>query len=358
MLYAVILAGGRGERFWPWSREGRPKQLLAITSERTMLEETIARIDPLVPPERVRIVTGAGLAQPIRDVATKLRPEQVWVEPRGKNTAPAIGLAAALLAAEDEDAAMVLLPADHHIPDGEAFRKAVAYAEGVARESHALVTFGIEPERAETGYGYIEVGELRGRSDVAQHHHVARFVEKPDQATAERYLESGGFLWNSGIFVWCVRDLLEALGQHEPALAAPLAALTEAARRGDPQAAIEHFFDLAPATSIDYAVMEKHPRVMVVRAPLVWDDVGAWSALDRVFEPDGDGNVLRGDVEVLESRNNIVLAEGGVVALIGVEDLVVVRSGDATLVCHRDRAQEVKAIVTRLKQREGGGEYL
>jgi mannose-1-phosphate guanylyltransferase len=323
-----------------------------------MLEETIARIDPLVPPQRVRIVTGSALAGPIREVAGVLRAEQIWVEPRGKNTAPAIGLAAALLAAQDEDAAMVLLPADHHIPDGAAFRRAVAYAERVARESGALVTFGIEPERAETGYGYIEVGELSGSEEGMRHHRVARFVEKPDQETAERYLEAGGFLWNSGIFVWRVRDILDALGTQEPSLVEPLAAVTAAAREGDPSAAIEHLFDLAPATSIDYAVMEKHPNVAVVRAPLAWDDVGAWSALDRVFSPDVDGNVLRGDVEIIDGHNNIVLAEGGVVALIGVEDLVVVRSDNATLVCRRERAQEVKSIVTRLKKRADGRNYL
>lgn len=358
MLYAVILAGGRGERFWPWSRADRPKQLLPIISKRTMLEETIARIGPLVPTERVRIVTGAALAEPIRRVAGDLADEQVWVEPRAKNTAPAIGLAAALLAAVDDEASMVLLPADHHMPDAAAFCRAIAYADRVARESRALVTFGIKPERAETGYGYIQVAEQLGREAGIQHHRVARFVEKPDRATAQSYLAQGGYLWNSGIFVWRVRDILDALGRYEPAVAAPLAALTEAARRGAAQAAIEAYFEVARAAPIDTAVMEKHDRVLVVRSAMPWDDVGAWSALDRVLEADTRGNVARGTLLDLDARNNIVLSESGVVALIGVEDLVVVQSGDAVLVCARERAQDVKEIVNQLKDRKDGERYL
>ncbi len=358
MLHAVILAGGRGERFWPWSRAERPKQLLAITSARTMLDETVRRVDPLIPRERVRVVTGPALAEPIREALPELGREQVVVEPRGKNTAPAIGLAAALIAAEDDDASMVLLPADHHVPDGGAFRDAVAYADALARESGALVTFGIVPERAETGYGYIEAGVEAGRQGEIRHHEVLRFVEKPDSATARRYVENGGILWNSGIFVWRVSDILEALATHVPAMAGPLDALTRAAGGAGEKAAVEALFDAAPSISIDYAVMEKAERVFVVRAPLTWDDVGAWSALDRVFEADGDGNVLRGDVLGVDASDNIVLADEGVVGLIGVSGLVVVRTGDAVLVCTRERAQDVKELVQALKAREDGERYL
>ncbi|MAE68896.1 MAG: mannose-1-phosphate guanyltransferase [Gemmatimonadetes bacterium] len=358
MLHAVILAGGRGERFWPWSRAERPKQLLAITSPRTMLEETVRRVDPLIPRERVRVVTGQALAEPIRKTLAELEPAQVVVEPRGKNTAPAIGLAAALIAAEDVDASMVLLPSDHYVPDGVAFRDAVAYADAVARESGALVTFGIVPERAETGYGYIESGGEVGRKGEIRHNEVLRFVEKPDPETARRYFEGRGFLWNSGIFVWRVSDILGALATHVPAMAEPLEALTRAAGGPGERDAIETLFEAAPSISIDYAVMEKAERVFVVRAPLSWDDVGAWSALNRVFEGDGDGNVLRGDVLGVDASDNIVLADDGVVGLIGVSGLVVVRTGDAVLVCARERAQDVKELVQALKAREDGERYL
>ncbi len=358
MLYAVILAGGRGERFWPWSRAQRPKQLLAITGARSMLEETVRRVDPLIPPERARVVTGPGLVEPILEALPELPREQIYVEPRGKNTAPAIGFAAALLAAADPDASMVLLPADHHIPDGGAFRDALAYAEGVARSERCLVTFGIPPARPETGYGYIEVGAERGRQGEMRHHAAARFVEKPDAATAERYLAGGGHLWNSGIFVWRADDILAALATHVPEMAAPLEGLREAAGTSRQQAALEALFDAAPATSIDYAVMEKAPSIAVVRAPIGWDDVGAWSALDRVHEADAAGNVLRGDVISVDSGANIVFSDGGVVGLVGVRDLVVVRTGDALLVCARERAQEVKAVVQALKERPEGGRYL
>lgn len=362
-LHILIMAGGSGVRFWPRSRARRPKQFLDITSERSLLEETVLRIQPLGP-EQVMVVTNAlqaegsaklleRLGEPVGtelDAASGLR---VVAEPVGCNTAPAIALGAALIARHDPDAVMCVLPADHHIGLPEAFREVLSAAADAAGDG-ALVTVGIAPTRPETGYGYIEMGEaLPGSPGV---HAVRRFREKPDRVTAERFLSQGGFLWNSGMFVWRVDAIMGALERHMPelfALAEPLVA----AQAAELPARVARMYAEAPAESIDYGVMEKHDEVLVLPADVGWSDVGSWTSLQELLPADAAGNRVSGDAYVVDAHNCLVQAGARTVAVVGVEGLAVVETDDAVLVCPLDRAQDVRRIVDLLRE-QGRDELL
>jgi mannose-1-phosphate guanylyltransferase len=349
----VVLAGGRGERFWPLSRRSRPKQLLPLLSERTMLADTLSRLDGLALPGDAWVLTARDLLGAVREGLPYVPPAQLVGEPQGKNTAPAIALACRWLQPLGEDVVAVVLPSDHRIEPASAFRAEVEAAARLALERRAVVTFGIPPTRPETGYGYIEVGKpLDG---IAGAHEVAAFREKPDAATADSYLRGGKHLWNAGMFVFSPDVMLEELAAHAPEIAALLPRLPNRPGAGS-EAALERFYRDAPSISIDYAVMERSRRTIVVRAGFTWDDLGSWAALATPGSADEDGNVVRGPAILHESRNVIAFADGGLIATIGVENLIVVRAGDVTLVCARDRAQDVRAVVERLKKGEGGGD--
>jgi mannose-1-phosphate guanylyltransferase len=341
----VILAGGRGERFWPLSRRRRPKQLLPLLSERSMLADTLARLDGLAAPGDAWVITARDLHGAVREALPRLPHAHVVGEPQGKNTAPAVALACRWLRPMGEDVVAVVLPSDHRIDPATAFRDEVKAAARLALERRAIVTFGIPPTRAETGYGYIEVGSALAGAREA--HEVAAFREKPDAATAERYLRDGRHLWNAGMFVFAPSVMLEEIAAHAPDVAALLPALPDHPGEGS-EAALERYYAAAPSISIDYAVMERSSRAVVVRAGFAWDDLGSWAALATPGSADADGNVVRGPALLHESRNVIAFAEGGLVATIGVEDLIVVRTGDVTLVCARDRAPDAGAMVARL----------
>jgi mannose-1-phosphate guanylyltransferase len=349
-VHAVILAGGKGTRFWPKSRARRPKQLLPIIGERTMVQETVERLAPLVPPERVWVVTGADHADEMREQLPGVPAGQIVVEPLGRNTAPAIGLAAELIAAIDPHATMVVLPADHHIGDAERFREALAQAIDLAAPGDFLVTIGIEPSAPETGYGYIE----RGEEIAPGRNRVRRFTEKPDRERAEEFVRGGRHLWNSGIFVWRVEAIRAALARELPEIAARLREAVAA--RNDPDR-VAAAYEGMPEQSIDYGVLEKAPNVAVVGAEFGWDDIGSWTALLRLGPVDDSGNVVRGRVLALSSRGNLVASDKRLVALVGVEDLVVIDTDDAVLVCSTHRAQDVKQIIDELHRR-GWKEHL
>ena len=347
----VVLAGGRGERFWPLSRRHRPKQLLPLLSERSMLADTLARLDGLASPRDAWVITARDLHGAVREAVPQVPHAHVVGEPVGRNTAPAIAVACWWLRNAGDDVAIVVLPSDHRIEPASVFRAEVERAARLALERRAIVTFGIPPTRPETGYGYIEVGAaLEGAPEF---HTVAAFREKPNAETAARYLADGKHVWNAGMFVFPPSVMLEELAAHAPDVAGPLTKLPDRPHEGSEEA-LERYYASVPSISIDYAVMERSHRAVVARAGFAWDDLGSWAALATPESVDAEGNVARGPALLLESRGVVAFSDGGLVATLGVENLIVVRTGDVTLVCARDRAQDVRAIVERLKRGEAG----
>lgn len=356
-MHAVVMAGGSGTRFWPLSRRRRPKQFLAIGTEKPLLVETVERLAPAVPLERTWIVAGAEHAPAVRDLLPELPAGQLVVEPCARNTAPCIGLAAVHLRRRDPDAVMAVLPADHHIGDRAAFQRLLGAAEERARAGE-IVTIGIRPDRPETGYGYIHYDR---KDTVATRNHVdacrvLRFVEKPPRATAERYLAEGGYLWNSGMFFFTVERILADIRRFLPHLHDALERIAAALTTPDYERVLAEEFAAVEGISIDYGVMEHAEEIRVLPAAIGWNDVGHWAALADFAEKDTQGNVAAGRTILVDAHRNIVHAEGRLVALVGVEDLVVVETADAVLVCPRDRAQDVRQVVARLT--EAGEEEL
>jgi len=343
----VILSGGSGTRLWPLSRRMFPKQFINLHGTQTMLQETIDRLDGLdmaaplvVCNEDHRFIVAEQLRQ------MEVDQPSILLEPVGRNTAPAIALAALHeQASRSEDALLLVLSADHVIPDAGAFREAVERAIEPARQGR-LATFGIVPDKAETGYGYIRKGGELSSSI----HEIDRFVEKPDQATAEAYLESGDYLWNSGMFLFSAGAFLAELELHHPEiLASTRKAMQQEQRDLDFIRVGEEAFSACPAESIDYAVMEKTDRAVVVPLDAGWNDIGSWSALWDVNDKDGQGNSIHGDVLLVDARNNLAMSESRLLAAVGVDDLIMVETKDAVLVAHKDKSQEVKQIVEQLK---------
>ncbi len=355
-MYIVILAGGSGTRFWPLSRQKTPKQLISVLSGKSMLQRTVERVLPLKP-KRVIVVTNAlqaeESARQLKEYHRRARID-IIEEPVGRNTAPAIGLAASIIARYDPDAVMVVLPADHFIVGEEKFQDCVLHAKEAALNGY-LVTVGIEPTRPETGYGYIEADmALRGSTGPFP---VRRFVEKPPLEKAVAYLDAGNFYWNSGIFLWRVDVILDNILAFMPDLARALAGLTFADdiwELEDFAQQIEAIYREVKAESIDYGVMEKADNVVVIPARFGWSDVGSWNALPEVLESDGSGNVFLGAKHTvsIDSNDSMVYGGGKVVALVGVQGMVVVNTDDALLVCSKARAQDVKRVVEELAKKD------
>ncbi|HMN03548.1 MULTISPECIES: mannose-1-phosphate guanylyltransferase [Geobacter] len=357
-MYVVILAGGSGTRFWPLSRKAHPKQLMSVFGGKSMLQRTVERVIPLNP-KRILVVTNHLQADETRRQLEYLRGMRIEVieEPMGRNTAPAICLAATLIARHDPEAVMAVLPADHYIADEDGFCAALQEGRNPAMNGW-LVTFGILPDRPETGYGYIEADrDLRGDGPYP----VKRFVEKPDAATAAQYLAAGGFYWNSGMFMWRVDVILDRIANHMPDLARAFAGIafdTDIWEPADLAPQIEAVYAMVPGQSIDYGVMEKADNVLVLPASFGWSDVGSWSALPGLIAPDDDGTIRLGHETVIsvDSAGCVVRGEK-LVALVGVRDLVVVDTPDALMVCAKDGAQDVRKIVEDLERR-GLKQYL
>jgi mannose-1-phosphate guanylyltransferase len=359
MLHAIIMAGGSGTRFWPKSRRNRPKQLLRLHGDATMLEQTVERIAPLVPAERTLIITGADQAEATAALLPELPARNVVAEPCPRDTAACVGLAAQIVARSDPEATMVVMPADHVIEPGALFRKTVRAAVSVIdADPSAFVTFGIKPTRPETGYGYIERGESLGTVDGIAVHRVAQFREKPNRATAEQFLAEGRFAWNSGIFFWRARAILDALAEHRPALAQALERV--GASLGTPAEAetLAREYPLMERVPIDKAVMEKARNVRVLEVLYEWNDVGDWRALTALIPADSSGNTMQGPVLPFETRGSIIVADdGGLIATLGVDDLVIVQSGGATLVARKAQLDRLKTLVESLGA-SGHGTYL
>ena len=355
-LYGVILAGGSGTRFWPLSRERFPKQLLRIIGEETLIQQTVRRLLRSMSADRIVVVTNAHQADSITLQLVKWKDdlsENIIFEPEGRNTAPAIGLAALQLLRRDPEAVMVVLPADHVIAQPAKFQQAVSLGAQLASQGN-LVTFGIQPSRPETGYGYIQPQRRSriGSRGKMTGYRVARFVEKPNVSTAQRYVRSGNFFWNSGIFVWKAAVVLQELERQKPLLVKGLRRIETMIQEGAAKAEIAKYYRRLESVSIDHGVMEHSSQAAVIPVDFGWSDVGSWGSLEEVAPRNRAGNVINGNIMDIGSTNSVLFADRRVVATIGLSDMVVVDTPDATLICPKSRAQDVKKIVQELKNRD------
>jgi mannose-1-phosphate guanylyltransferase len=358
MLHALIMAGGGGTRFWPRSRQRRPKQFLILTGDRTLLQQTFDRIEALVPPERTWVITGRAYCDETA-AELPLPAGQIVGEPCGRDTAPCVGLGSALVAARDPDAVLVVMPADHVIEPAQEFRRAIQGAVQLVEEHpDALVTLGIPPTFPATGYGYIHRGPaLPGRVGLSLFR-VGNFVEKPELPVAEQFFASGEYFWNSGLFIWKAATLLEQLRKQQPELRAAIGRIAAAWDTPNRQAVFEAEYPHLTKISIDKAVMEHAPKRLVVQAPFRWDDVGSWLALERMHPQDAEGNTVLARHVGLATRQCVIAApDGHLIATAGVEELLIVQDGNVTLVAARKHEADIRKLVERLRE-HGLEQYL
>lgn len=359
MNYGIIMAGGRGERFWPLSRMARPKQFLKLTSDNTMLEETIERVLPLIPLDNIRIVTTNDMARLIQGEMREVTPANILAEPVGRNTCLAIGLAAVHLRKENEHAVMVVLSADHLISPPEKLLQILRDGMALASMDNVLITIGIVPTRPDIGYGYIKYGEPYHSEGESKVFRVQSFAEKPKPAVAQEYYFSRNYFWNSGMFIWSANSILEAIGECMPEMGEQLEVYASAIGTGSEAAAREKLYAEATGISIDYAVLEKARNVLVIKGDFIWDDVGSWNSLERYKEKDNENNVRIGQALLMDTFETTVYNDAkGMIACLGVSDLVVVRSGDITLVVHKTKTGEVKRLLAKLAEDEKLKSYL
>jgi len=360
MLHAIIMAGGSGTRFWPVSRGARPKQVLDLAGSRTMIQATVDRLGNLTSADRTLVVTNRRLVDEICRQLPDLPASSVIGEPCKRDTAPCIGLAAALVSRDDPAALMAVMPADHVIEPTAEFRRAIRHAANLVEEQPSrIVTFGIRPTYPAESFGYIERGEtVDVTGDAPATFRVVRFREKPSAATAEKYLAAGNFYWNSGIFVWKAQTIIDALMKYELEMMAHLRAIAESAGTTDFEAVLDREFAEINGKSIDYAVMEHYEDVVVVEAPFQWDDVGSWQSLARLRGSDESGNTIAGKHLGIRTSNSIVRGDDDhLIVTIGLDDCIVVHTPDATLVARKDQEEAVRDVVKQL-QDKGWDEYL
>jgi len=344
-LTALILAGGSGTRFWPLSRRRRPKQLLALDGEDSLLRATVLRLAPVVEARSIWVCTTRDLAAAVRRELPEVPPEQILIEPEGRNTAPAIGWSVRSMPAAVRAGVVAVLPADHRVGEPQRFRDTLAAAARVVAARDEVMTLGVTPRWAETGYGYLELEEGEQLAEGDRVRRVRRFLEKPSAEDAARFAGSGRHLWNAGIFLFRGDRLLELLARHEPELARGLEEIAAAPER------LAEVYPRLPARSIDYAVMEKLDTLATLPLDCGWSDLGSWEALAEVLPADALGNTGRGDCLAVDAGGNLLFSDAGTIAVLGVEGLVVVRTGDAVLVMPKHRSQEVRRLVRELGDR-------
>jgi mannose-1-phosphate guanylyltransferase len=349
MTHAVILAGGSGTRFWPRSRKQKPKQMLNIFGHNTLLQDTLARIAPLVGPKQTLIVTTREVAAALKQQLPDLKDDNFLIEPVGRNTAPAIGLAALKLLAKDPDAVMLVMPADHLISDRERFLSCLEQAIQTAVGEEALVTIGIQPTHPETGYGYIQFHPTHQKATGA--FEVVTFAEKPNLETAKRFLASGDFLWNSGMFIWKAARILAEIESSMPELYASLIEIQKLAG-ANAESQYTNIYSGVRAISIDYGVMERARNVAVVKGDFSWTDIGNWAEVYRLSPKDPNGNVNVNGHVLMDAKNCYVDSPDRFVALVGVHDLIIINTGDALLICDRNHAQDVKKAVEFMERHQ------
>ncbi|AGB18544.1 mannose-1-phosphate guanylyltransferase [Thermoanaerobacterium thermosaccharolyticum] len=357
MITGVIMAGGKGERFWPKSRIKMPKQFLKLYGDRTMIQQTVDRLKRLMPIENIFVVTNIDYAGLISDQIPELPTENILIEPMGKNTAACIGLAAIHTERLDRDSIMVVVPSDHVIKDEETYLGVLKTAIEKAKSGNNLVTIGIKPQHPETGYGYINfkkiTNEIINNNPV---HKVERFVEKPDYDTAVKYVEIGDYLWNSGMFIWKTSTILNAIKEYMPQLYSALNVIKENFDSDEIEKILYEEYSKLESISIDYGIMEKANNVYVVPGDFGWDDVGSWTSIERLYEKDENGNVIKGNVVSVDTKKCIITGNDKLIATLGIEDVIIVDTEDALLICSKDKAQNVKEVLKELKEKKS--EYL
>lgn len=350
MIYCVIMAGGKGERFWPKSRQKMPKQLISLTNDgKTMIQLTVERMQKMIKSENIYIATGEEYASQISYQLPDIPTSNILVEPMGKNTAACIGLAAIHIYNKDPEAIMIVLPSDHIIQNNSEFLHVLKSAVIIAENGDNLVTLGITPTYAETGYGYIKVEKETDYINENKIFKVEKFVEKPNKETAEQYLKSGDYLWNSGMFIWSVATILKNIENFMPDLYAGLMKIKDNMDSEDAEEILFREYSNFKSISIDYGIMEKSDSVYSIPGKFGWNDVGSWNALERIYDLDGDGNFLKGNIISLDTKGCIIEGSDKLIATIGLEDLVIVDTKDATLICPKDKCQDIKSLLKQIK---------
>jgi len=356
-MYAVIMAGGVGKRFWPRSRKEKPKQFLSILDSKTMIQETVSRLYPVIPKNKIYYLLNPQQKPQLVKQIPKIKNENIILEPFGKNTAPCIGLAAIHLKHFDPDAVMVVLPSDHIIKDKKTFQKALKIGKEIAQDSNGLVTIGITPDRPSTGYGYIQHAEKVSKINGISVFKVKTFAEKPNKETALLFLESGDFVWNSGMFIWKASTILQEIKNHIPELYIGLEKLANYIGKKIYQQQLEKFYKQIRSISIDYGVMEKAENVFVIKCDFGWNDIGSWDEVYKLSTKDKKGNAIIGKGIAFESKNCFIHSDDELVAVVDMENIVVVKAENAILICPRDKTQRVKELVETI-QRKKMNDYL
>lgn len=352
-MYALVLAGGSGTRLWPHSRSNRPKQFLSLNGGRTMLQETVDRTLPIIPPERVYVATGAAYVDLVMEQLPDVPRENILLEPAGRGTAPCIGLAALHLRRRDPNAVMAVLSADHRVERADQFCDVLKIGEQMAQQGN-LVTLGIQPTAPSTGYGYIQRGEQLDEQGEFAVFRVQSFAEKPNEERARSYIESGTYYWNAGMFVWRADRILDELAAHRPTLASALTVIDAGIGTAHERAVLEAVWHGIENVAIDIAVMERTAHATVIPADLGWSDVGDWASLADTLPRDDYGNAISGTHVGVDTYNSLIYGNGRVVATIGIEDMVIVDTHDVLLICPRARAQDVKAMVAQIHKQHRG----
>jgi len=348
-LYAVIMAGGVGSRFWPRSRGKKPKQLIRIFGENTMIQDTVKRLEGLVANERILVITNKIQKLRIKEQLPQIPPENIIDEPFGKNTAACIGLASVIINSKCKDAVTLVLPSDHLIKDVEEFQNNLKIAAEFAYQHKGLVTIGIKPTRPETGYGYIQFNDEQAGKQI---HKVLTFAEKPNLETANRFVEAGDFLWNSGMFIWRVDTILKEIKKYLPDLYYGLDEIKESIGTPDFEKVLTNVYGQLKSISIDYGVMENSSNVYITKSTFDWNDVGSWEAVYELSEKDMDSNAHFGDVYTIKTTGSYIYSPQKFTAVIGLENTVVINTSDALLICSRDNVQDVKLVVDYLKMNQ------
>lgn len=357
-VFAVIMAGGAGTRFWPKSRLKNPKQFLKLLGKASLLGDTVRRASMLVESEHCFVLTHKQYQDQVHESIPEISPHNIILEPANRDTASCVGLAAIKLAQLDPEGMMMVLPSDHYIGHETAFIRTLESAIAFAEKYECLMTLGIKPDSPQTGYGYICCGEILGVEKGYPVYHVKKFTEKPDQGTAIHFLKQGNYLWNSGIFVWKVSTILKEIEKHLPELFQKLKKIEPYLGTDEEKDVLEREYQSFPKVSIDYGVMEKAENIGTVPGDFIWDDVGSWSALEKYLPKDERNNTLNGGKHIaIDSRGCIIDSEAKLIATIGVEDLIIIQFEDVMLVCRKDRDQEVKRLVEKVKK-YGMDEYL